>query len=317
MSTAGNGVPPDRVGTDAGTGAAKTGTAKASAGAPAKRPKRNRAGGVAKRVGEVVLVLIGLFWLTPTLGLAISSFRPAGASNASGWWTVFSAPGQLTLDNYEKLFGNERIVSSLWNTVLITVPSTILVVVLGSMAAYAFAWIEFPGRDWLFLVVVALIVVPVQVALIPDAEIFGKLGLFGTIPGVVLFHVAFGLPFAIFLLRNFFAGIPKELLEAARIDGGGEAVIFRKVIMPLGWPAIASLAIFQFLWVWNDLLVALVFANPDSAPITYAIREQTRSFSSNIDVIAPGAFLSMVIPLGVFFAFQRYFVQGVMAGSVK
>ncbi|GIG60087.1 sugar ABC transporter permease [Longispora fulva] len=280
-------------------------------------PERARAGGVARRLGEVVLVLIGLFWLTPTIGLAVASFRPASASNSSGWWTVFTAPGQLTADNYVRLFGNERIVSSLWNTVLITVPSTVLVVVLGSMAAYAFAWIEFPGRDWLFLVVVALIVVPVQVALIPDAEIFGELGLFGGIPGVVLFHVAFGLPFAIFLLRNFFAGIPKELLEAARIDGGGEAVIFRRVVMPLGWPAIASLAIFQFLWVWNDLLVALVFANPDSAPITYAIREQTRSFSSNIDVIAPGAFLSMVIPLGVFFAFQRYFVQGVMAGSVK
>ncbi|WP_018353097.1 carbohydrate ABC transporter permease [Longispora albida] len=262
---------------------------------------------------RALVVLVGLLWLTPAAGLLVSSLRPARAVNSSGWWTF----GELTFDGYAKLLSDDRMLGALWNTVLITVPSTVLVVVLGAMAAYAFAWGRFPGRDWLFLVVVALIVVPVQVALIPDAELLGNLGLFGSIPGVVLFHVAFGLPFAIFLLRNFFVAIPRELLEAARIDGGSDGTIFRKVILPLGWPAIASLAIFQFLWVWNDLLVALVFASPDSAPITYAIREQTRSFSSNIDVIAPGAFLSMLVPLAVFFAFQRYFVQGLMAGSVK
>jgi alpha-glucoside transport system permease protein len=207
-------------------------------------------------------------------------------------------------------------VEALVNTVLITVPATLLVVLISAGAAYAFAWMEFPGRDWLFILVVALIVVPIQVGMIPNAKLFGTIGIFGTVPAAVLFHVAFGLPFGIFLLRNFFIGIPRDLLEAARMDGGKEFTIFRKVVLPLGWPAIASLAIFQFLWVWNDLLVALVFAQ-DAKPITVALKEQTRQFGSSIDIIAPGVFLSMIVPLIVFFAFQRYFVQGVMAGSVK
>jgi alpha-glucoside transport system permease protein len=191
------------------------------------------------------------------------------------------------------------------------------VVLLGALGAYALAWIDFPGRDWVFILVVALIVVPVQVAIIPDATIFRELGIYGQIPAVIAFHVAFGLPFAIFLLRNFFIGIPRDLLEAARMDGATELGTFRRVVLPIGWPAIASLAIFQFLWVWNDLLVALVFATSDNAPITYALKEQMRAFSSNINVIGPGSFLSMLVPLIVFFAFQRYFVQGILAGSVK
>jgi alpha-glucoside transport system permease protein len=168
-----------------------------------------------------------------------------------------------------------------------------------------------------FLLVVALLVVPLQVALIPLAKLFGDLGIFGDLSGVVLFHTAFGLPFAIFLLRNFFAGIPREMLEAARIDGAGELRIFLKVILPIGLPAIASLAIFQFLWTWNDLLVGLVFAGSDNQPLTVAIREETRQFGTNIDVIAPAAFFSLIVPLAVFFAFQRYFVQGLLAGAEK
>ena len=190
-------------------------------------------------------------------------------------------------------------------------------VLIASLAAYAFAWIRFRGRDGVFLVVIGLLVVPIQVALIPLATLYGKVGLFGHIPGVVLFHVAFGLPFAIFLLRNFFIGIPADLLEAARMDGAGELQVFYRVVMPLGTPAIASLAIFQFLWVWNDLLVGLVFASTASAPLTVFIRSQLREFASNIDVIAPAAFIQMIVPLIVFFAFQRYFVQGLLAGSVK
>lgn len=199
----------------------------------------------------------------------------------------------------------------------IAVPATVLVVALGSFAGYAFAWLEFPGRDWLFLVVVGLLVVPVQVALIPVSELFGAIGLFETTAGVVLFHTAFGLPFAVFLLRNFFAEIPRELLEAARLDGAGELRLFARVVLPLGAPAIASLAIFQFLWVWNDMLVALVFADSAHPPVTVALQQQVRQFGNNIDVLAPGAFLSMVVPLVVFFAFQRQFVTGVMAGAVK
>ena len=275
------------------------------------------ASGVSGGVVRVFLLLVGLFWLVPTIGLLLSSLRKPEDMSASGWWKVFSAPSQLTVDSYQKLLENSDITDSLLNTALITVPATVLVVVIGSLAGYAFAWMEFPGRDWWFLGVVGLLVVPVQVALIPIAELFGKIGIFGTIFGVILFHVGFGLPFAVFLLRNFFAEIPRELLEAARLDGAGELRLFVRVVMPLGGPAIASLGIFQFLWVWNDMLVALVFSDAGSQPITVALQTQVRQFGNNIDVLAPGAFISMVIPLAVFFAFQRQFVSGVMAGAVK
>jgi alpha-glucoside transport system permease protein len=266
---------------------------------------------------QAVALLIGVFWLIPTLGLFVSSFRSADNISGSGWWTVFSKPAQLTVSDYSSLFHDQGMVQALINSVLITVPATVLVVVIAAFAAHAFAWIDFPGRDWAFVAVVGLMVVPVQVALIPVAKMYRDLHLFGSITGVVLFHVGFGLPFAVFLLRNFFAAIPRELLEAARMEGGSEWVIFRRVILPLGRPAIASLAIFQFLWVWNDLLVALVFSNSDTQPLTVALQSQMRQFGSNIDVLAPGAFLAMSVPLLVFFSFQRYFVQGLLAGSVK
>ena len=265
---------------------------------------------------QVLLVLVALFWLMPSVGLLVASFRTSQDTASSGWWTILSKLPQLTADNYTNLLQDQSMLDALGNTVLITVPATLLVVLISAGAAYAFAWMEFPGRDWIFLIVVALIVVPIQVGLIPNAKMFGAIGIFGTATAAVLFHVAFGLPFAIFLLRNFFIGIPRDLLEAARMDGGKEFTIFRKVVLPLGWPAIASLAIFQFLWVWNDLLVAQVFAS-EAKPITVALREQTRQFGGSIDIIAPGVFLSMIVPLVVFFAFQRYFVQGVLAGSVK
>jgi alpha-glucoside transport system permease protein len=295
--------------------------ATAEAGLAAGGPRRSLATRIVSRLGggltQVVLILIALMWLVPTIGLFFSSLRSAADNGASGWWNVFTEPAQLTIDNYQNLLDDPDMLQSLWNTVLITVPATVLVVVLASLAAYAFAWMEFPGRDWLFLLVVGLLVVPLQLAFIPVSGLYGDIGIFGTIPAVVLFHVAFGLPFAVFLLRNFFAGIPRDLLEAARMDGASEWRIFFRVIMPLGLPAIASLAIFQFLWVWNDLLVALIFAGPESKPLTVTLQEQTRAFGSNIDVLAPGAFISLAVPLVVFFSFQRYFVQGVLAGSVK
>jgi alpha-glucoside transport system permease protein len=284
-------------------------------------PSRPLAARVVARLGSpvvrIVLVAVAVFWLLPVLGLLVASLRPEEANARSGWWTVFTAPAQLTLANYAVLLSDRVMLGSLWNTVLIAVPSTVLVVVLGALAAYALAWIEFPGRDGLMIGVVALLVVPVQVALIPVARLLGGIGLYGSIPGVVLFHVAFGLPFAIFLLRNFFAGIPRDLLEAARMDGGRELRIFWRLVLPLSLPAVASLAIFQFLWVWNDLLVGLVFADESSAPISVALRSQLRQFGGNVDVLASGAFLSMSVPLVVFFAFQRHFVQGVLAGSTK
>lgn len=284
-------------------------------------PRPTLASRITTRLGsglvQLFLVCVALFWLMPTLGLFLTSLRSPQDNASSGWWTALLEPAQLSLENYAALVDNPDFVASFVNTVLITVPATAIIVVVASLAAYAFAWLEFPGRDWLFLIVVGLLVVPLQVALIPIAQLYGGAGIYGSILGVVLFHVGFGLPFAIFLLRNFFAGIPRDLLEAARMDGGREITIFRRVILPLGGPAIASLTIFQFLWVWNDLLVALVFADAQSAPMTVALQSEMRQFGANLDVISAGAFLSMVVPLLVFFAFQRYFVQGVMAGSVK
>lgn len=288
---------------------------------PAGPVPRRPGGRLGRRLGSGVvqafLVVIGLVWVTPLAGLLLSSLRSPEDNASSGWWSTFTSPGQLSFDNYAELLGNAGITQAFWNTVLISVPATTLVIAIAALAGYAFAWLEFPGRDWLFLLVVALLVVPVQVGLLPVAKLFGQLGLFGTIPGVVLFHVAYGLPFAIFLLRNYFADIPREMLEAARMDGGSEWRIFTRLVLPVGRPAIASLAIFQFLWVWNDMLVALLFADSSSQPLTVELQSQVRQFGSNIDVLAPGAFLSLIVPVVVFFAFQRHFVQGVMAGSVK
>ncbi|WP_372407989.1 carbohydrate ABC transporter permease [Streptomyces luteireticuli] len=285
---------------------------------PGRRPWPAR---LAARLGggavRLFLVAVGLFWLMPTVGLLLSSLRDRSDIASSGWWQVFAHPGQLTGSSYDTLFHNDKVMHSLLTTTLITVPATALVILVGAFAGYAFAWLEFPGRDWWFMGVVGLLVVPVQVALIPVAKLFNTLGIFETTPGVVLFHTAFGLPFAIFLLRNFFAEIPRELLEAARLDGAGELRLFLRVILPLGGPAIASLGIFQFLWVWNDMLVGLIFADSGNPPITVALQQQVRQFGDNVDILASGAFLSMIVPLAVFFAFQRQFVSGVMAGAVK
>ncbi len=272
---------------------------------------------VTKTPLHIFLILLALFWMTPTFGLLITSFRPIARISESGWWDALAEPRQLTLEPYTDILGEEGLVRSLLNTAYITIPTTVLLILIAALAAYAFSWIEFRGRDVVFLVVVALLVVPLQMALIPMARLFGDIGIFGTIWAAIAFHIAFGLPFAIFLLRNFFIGLPAELFEAARIDGASELQIFLRIVLPLGMPAIAALGIFQFLWTWNDLLVALVFTGGESIPITVFIQDRLRTFGGNLDVIAPGAFLSMIVPLIVFFAFQRYFVQGLLAGSVK
>jgi alpha-glucoside transport system permease protein len=265
---------------------------------------------------QIFLVAVGLLWLVPTLGLFVTSILPASHFDQAGWWQVFSRPSLATWQNYDQIFRNHEIMHALLVTLEIAIGGTVLPILVAALAGYAFAWLDFPGRDWIFIGVIALLVVPLQMALIPMFKLYSHLGLYGNVFGLILFHTAFALPFAIFLLRNFFIGIPRDIFESARIDGASELRIFVRLILPLGLPAIASLAIFQFLWTWNDLLVALVFGG-DTRPITVAIFTQLRSFSANIDIIGPAAFISLAIPLAVFFAFQRYFVQGLLAGSVK
>jgi alpha-glucoside transport system permease protein len=268
----------------------------------------------AKAPLRIVLAALGLLWLVPTFGLFITSILPQSTLATQGWWQIFSKPSLATWSNYDALFHNSGLIGAVKTTAYIAVGNTLLVVVLGAMAGYALAWLEFPGRDWLFVGIIGLLVVPLQMALIPMFKLYDLVGISGTTFSIILFHVAFGLPFAIFLLRNFFVGIPKDILESARIDGASEIRIFLKLMLPLGLPAIASLAIFQFLWTWNDLIVSLTVG---VTPITVWIFGQLREFGTSIDVIAPASFISLVVPLAVFFAFQRYFVQGLLAGSVK
>jgi alpha-glucoside transport system permease protein len=285
--------------------------------ARAGEPFAARIGRAAARAPlNIILVVLAVMWLVPTLGLLLTSLLPTTEITQTGWWNIVAHPSLATFENYKQIFNNEAITSALWTTVQISVGNTILLVVVASLAGYAFAWLDFPGRDWLFVVVIGLLVVPLQVALIPIFTIYQDTGLFDTVLGLILFHVAFGLPFGIFLMRNFFIGIPRDIMESARIDGASEMRIFTRLILPLGLPAIASLAIFQFLWTWNDLIVALTFGR-NTQPLTVAIFSQTRQFGSNIELIAPASFLSLAIPLLVFLAFQRFFVQGLLAGSVK
>ena len=271
---------------------------------------------VARTPLHIFLVIVGSLWLVPTVGLFLTSILPAESLASKGWWQIFSKPSTATWANYHALFQNSGLTTALKTTAYIAVSNTVLVVLIGALAGYAFAWLDFPGRDWVFIGVIALLVVPIQMALIPMFKFYDATHLFDTWEGIALFHTAFGLPFAIFLLRNFFVGLPKDILESARIDGANELIIFVRLILPLGLPAIASLAIFQFLWTWNDLLVALTFGQ-NTTPITVWIAGQLREFGTSIDIIAPASFISLVIPLAVFFAFQRYFVQGLLAGSVK
>jgi len=265
---------------------------------------------------HLVLMLIAILWLIPTAGLFVTSLLTPTDQAEGGWWNFLFQPSAWTFENYRNMFDNDSIVDALIITAQVTLGATILPILVASLAAYALAWIEFPGRDWIFLTVIALLLVPIQMALIPMFSLYNRLSLFDTIPGLILFHSAFALPFAIFLLRNFFAGIPRDLMEAARIDGASELRLFFKVVLPLGIPAIASLAIFQVLFVWNDLLIGLVMAQ-NNQPIAPELASQLRQFGSNLDVLAPAAFFSAVIPLTIFALFQRYFVQGLLAGSVK
>jgi len=267
---------------------------------------------------HIVLVGISLIWLVPTVGLAITSFRKPPAIASSGWWHAFTQ-WDWTLKNYDDVINATGMGHAWVNSVIITVPATLLPLTLGALAAFGFAWVPFPFRDTLFLIIVALMIVPIQTSLVPLLKLFANNGhLNNHYYGIWLAHTAFGLPLAVFLLRNFFITLPKDLIEAARIDGASNLAIFRRIVVPLSVPALASYAIFQFLWVWNDLLMALIFvSDPSKQPMTVRIPYLLSTYGQEYNLLAAAAFLLMILPLAVFFALQRYFVQGLLAGSVK
>ena len=267
---------------------------------------------------HVILIAIALLWMTPTIGLLVSSFRPSTEVASTGWWMAFQTPFKFTLDNYSSVISQNGMGRSFLNSLIITIPGTVIPILVASFAGFAFAWMKFPGRNFLFIFLVALIVVPIQATLIPVLRLLADAHLVGTFPGIWLAHTAYGLPFAIFLLTSFFGSLPKELLESAYLDGASNMRVFFRLILPLSVPAIASLAIFQFLWVWNDLLVALVYLQtPSKAPMTLTISNLVSSYGTQWQLLTAAAFISMILPLIVFFALQRYFVEGITAGAVK
>ena len=275
---------------------------------------------------HIVLIAIAALWLIPSVGLFITSFRERGDIQNSGWWSALSN-FEFTLSNYTNVLDNQQMGSSFLNSIFISVPATLLPLLIGALAAFAFSWINFPYRDTIFLAIVALMVVPAQMILVPVLTLFQDMGHFftgqedfftGSFLGIWLAHTTFALPFAIFLLRNFFITLPRDLIEAARVDGASNLRIFFRVILPLSVPALASFAIFQFLWVWNDLLMALVFVQESNLlPMTVRISQVQSTYGQEWHLLSAGSFILMAVPLLVFFSLQRYFVQGLLAGSVK
>lgn len=267
---------------------------------------------------HIVIIVLALLWMTPTVGLLVSSFRPANLVSTTGWWTAFQTPFQFTLENYSTVLSQAGMGRSFINSIIIAVPATIIPTFIAGFAAFAFTWMKFPGRNILFIFVVALLVVPIQMTLIPVLRLYANLNLVSTFPGIWLAHTAYGLPLAVFLLRNFFGSLPKELIESAHLDGASNMRVFLRIILPLSVPALASLAIFQFLWVWNDLLIALVYLQtPNLAPMTVTINNLVSSFGTSWQLLTAAAFISMILPLIIFFSLQRYFVEGITAGAIK
>ncbi len=281
---------------------------------------------LAERLQGVVLhvAVIGLTvaWMVPAAGLLISSFRPFTAINSSGWWTALAPPYNFTLDNYVKVLQSSNMGHSLFNSFMITIPAVVIPITIAAFAAYAFAWMKFPGRDWIFLALVGLLAVPLQLSFIPVLKVFVSIGLvvqnWGFV-GVWLAHTGYGLPFSIYLLANFFRALPSDLFESAEIDGAGTLTVFFRIVLPLSVPAVASLVIFQFLWIWNDLLVALIYVGGTAsvAPLTVTLANLTNSLGQGYNLLTAAAFISMIVPLVVFLTLQRYFVRGILAGSVK
>ena len=283
---------------------------------------------------RITIILVVALWLIPTLGVLVTSFRPEALSDSSGWWEAITHPfdsGSWTFDNYRDVLDAGGFQNAFLNSLAVTVPATVLPVTVAAFAAYAFSWMDFRGRHLMFVLVVALMVVPLQMALIPilklyteggsigDLRVFPDLDLSGTYLGIWLAHTAFGLPLATYLLRNFIGSLPSSIIESAKIDGASHFTIFRRLVVPLSVPALAAFAIFQFLWVWNDLLIAYVFlgGSRDNRVITIALNTLSGTRAEDWHLLTSAAFISMTLPLIVFFSLQRYFVRGLTAGSVK
>jgi alpha-glucoside transport system permease protein len=270
---------------------------------------------------KLAILIVVLVWVIPTLGVLVSSFRTGGLVNSTGWWTVFTNLGsnEWTFENYDSVLNSEGFGNAFLNSLSVTIPATVIPITIAAFAAYAFAWMEFPGRQWIFVTIVALLVIPLQMSLIPLLRLYVNFDLNQTFPAVWLAHTGFGLPLAIYLLRNYIGSLPSSMMESARIDGATHFEIFTKLVVPLSVPVLASFAIFQFLWVWNDLLVALVFlgGEPKVRVITLALRDLNGSRGEQWHLLTAGAFITMALPLAVFLGLQRYFVRGLTAGSVK
>jgi alpha-glucoside transport system permease protein len=281
--------------------------------------QEERRGALLVRISLLVLCLL---WTVPTVGLLVSSFRTRSEVVSSGWWSVLASPldfAQFTVDNYESVLFGSGMANAFVNTAVVTIPATLIPILVAAVAAYAFSWMRFPGREVIFVLFVGLLVVPMHISFIPLLRVFGALGITGTFLSVWLAHTGFGMPLAVYLMRNYMGSLPREVIESARVDGASDFQVFWRLVLPLSTPVLAAFAIFQFLWVWNDFLVALVFLGglPDVQVLTVNLAELIGQRGQDWHLLTAGAFVTMVVPLVVFFTLQRYFVRGMTAGSVK